>query len=131
MYGSSFETNFRWNILKSFKNKYVSDLNENLDIRGFDQPRNPVQTISNMKLSNKWNIHNFPVIGQARLTPFMYCQGSFSLLDMTSQKSLTPIKPTELYFAGSIGMGVAFYVNKFAQIEAVYKLMGYQNMKRL
>ena len=50
---------------------------------------------------------------------------------MTSQKTVTPIKPTQLYAAGSVGMGVAYYVNKFAQIEVLYKLFGYQNMNRL
>ncbi len=106
-------------------------MNENLDIRGFESPKNPVQTFSNLKLSAKWNIHNFPLIWQAKLTPFVYGQAGFSLLDMTSQKTVTPIKPSQLYAAGSVGMGVAFYVNKFAQIEVLYKLFGYQNMNRL
>ena len=109
----------------------MSDVNENMEIRGFESPKNPVQTFSNLKLSAKWNIHNFPLISQARLTPFIYGQAGFSLLDMTSQKTVTPIKPTQLYAAGSVGMGVAYYVNKFAQIEVLYKLFGYQNMNRL
>lgn len=117
--------------MKYFKNKYVSDVNESLEIRGFDSVKNPVQSFSNIKLSAKWNVHNFPLISQAKLTPFIYGQAGFSLLDMTAQKSITPMRPAQLYAAGSMGMGVSFYVNKFAQIEVLYKLFGYQNMKRL
>jgi hypothetical protein len=67
--------------------KYVSDVSENLEVRGFDQPRVPVPTFSNLKLSAKFNIHNYPVIGSARITPFLYVQSGFSLLDMTQERN--------------------------------------------
>jgi hypothetical protein len=69
--------------MKPFNTKYVSDINENMEIRGFDQPRIPVPTYSNLKLSGKINFHNYPFIGQAKITPFLYVQGGLSLLDMS------------------------------------------------
>ena len=80
--GSGVETNFSWNVMRPFFNKYISDINDNMEVRGFEQPKVPVPTFSNIKLSAKLNLHNYPVIGQARITPFLYTQAGFSLLDM-------------------------------------------------
>jgi len=102
-----------------------------MEIRGFDQPRIPVQTYSNLKLSGKINFHNYPFIGQARITPFLYVQGGLSLLDMSQHKGITPTNPTQLYGAGSTGLGLSYYVNKYAQIEVIYSLLRYQNLRRL
>ena len=99
-------------------------------MRGFESSRVPIQSFSNLKFSGKWNIHNFPVIGQARITPFLFGQAGFSLLDMSNVKSRTPMNPTQMYAAGSAGIGLAFYVNKFAQIEVLYNLLSYQNIAR-
>jgi len=81
--GSSVETNFSWNVMKPFFNKYVSDVSDNMEVRGFEQPKTPVATFSNLKLSAKFNLHNYPLIGHARITPFLYTQAGFSVLDMT------------------------------------------------
>lgn len=80
--GSGVETNFSWNVMRPFFSKYISDINDNMEVRGFEQPKVPVPTFSNLKLSAKFNLHNYPVIGQARITPFLYTQAGFSLLDM-------------------------------------------------
>ncbi len=76
----------------------------------------PVPTFSNVKLSGKFNFHNYPVIGQARITPFLYAHAGLSLLDMSNEKARVGDKLTQLYGLGSVGMGVAYYLNKFAQI---------------
>jgi len=47
------------------------------------------------------------------------------------RRRVTPTNPTQVYGAGSVGIGVAYYVNKYAQIELVYNLLGYQNLPRL
>jgi len=36
----------------------------------------------------------------------------------------------KLYGLGSVGLGVSYYLNKFAQIELIYSLLGYQNLGR-
>jgi hypothetical protein len=69
--------------MKSFSRQFVSDVNDNLEVRGFDQPKNPIETFSNLKFSTKFNIHNYPLIGQAKIVPFLYAQGGLSLLDLT------------------------------------------------
>lgn len=116
--------------MKTFLNNYVSDVNDNMEVRGFEQPKVPVPTFSNLKLSAKFNLHNYPLIGQARITPFLYTHAGFSLLDMTHEKERIGDQKTQLYGLGSIGLGVSYYLNKFAQIELIYSLLGYQNLAR-
>jgi hypothetical protein len=86
-----------------------------LQIRGFDQPNQPVPTYSNCKFSAKWNIHNYPVIGFAQITPFLYAQTGFSLLDKSKSK-VNEAKKMQFYGLGSLGVGLAYYVNPFTQI---------------
>lgn len=116
--------------MKTFLNKYVSDVNDNMEVRGFEQPKVPVPTFSNLKFSAKFNLHNYPLIGQARVTPFFYTNAGFSLLDMTHEKERIGGQTTKLYGLGSLGIGVGYYLNKFAQIELIYSLLGYQNLAR-
>jgi hypothetical protein len=72
--------------MKSFRNKYVSDVIENMQVRGFEQKPMPIPTYSNCKFSVKLNIHNYPVIGEARITPFLYAQTGVSLLDKSNDR---------------------------------------------
>lgn len=52
------------------------------------------------------------------------------MLDMTHQKDRVGGETGKLYGLGSVGVGVSYYLNKFAQIELVYSLAGYQNLAR-
>jgi hypothetical protein len=88
-----------------------------MEVRGFDSFKNPTPTFTNCKLSAKFNIHNFPLISQARITPFFYLSAGCSLLDLTNKKKVDENpKSAQLYGLGSVGMGLAYYINQFAQI---------------
>ena len=67
--------------IKEFGRHYfVNDTLDSLDVRGFEQNRNPAPSFVNMKASLKFNLHNYPVLQDARIVSFLYAQLGLSFL---------------------------------------------------
>ncbi len=101
---SNLETNFSFNFQKLMNEKpYVSNLLQNIDVRGFDANKNPCPTSFQAKTSIKLNCYNFPLLREVRIIPFLYAQ-----LGISRQCSNRP------KWAGmaASGMGLSYYLNK-------------------
>ena len=72
---------------------FISDLLENLDIRGFEPSKNPAPSVANMKTSWKFNVYNYPLLGSIRVIPFLYGQIGVSMLKNSEKmKNLRDVK---------------------------------------
>lgn len=61
-----------------------------------------------MKGSFKFNLHNFPVLHEARIVSFLYAQGGLSFL---KENALKPL------WIASTGLGFSFALGPLAQVE--------------
>lgn len=78
-----------------------------MDVRGFENNKKPTPSYANLKTSLKFNIHNFPVLQDARVGTFLYAQAGLSFL------KANPYRP---YFTAATGLGLSFSVGPYAQI---------------
>jgi hypothetical protein len=89
-----------------------------MDVRGFENIRKPMPSFANFKTSLKFNIHNFPVLLDAKISTFLYAQAGLAFLKES------PLKP---YATASSGLGLAFSAGPVAQIELLLNAAQYQN----
>ena len=96
------------------KHCYVNDVLESVDMRGFEPLRQPFPSYANLKSSVKFNVHNYPLLQEARIVAFLYAQGGLSFL-----KNQHPTRPLAM---ASTGLGVSLYAGPAAQIELLCNL---------
>jgi hypothetical protein len=78
-------------------------------MRGFETSDMPNESSVNLKASLKWNIHNFPVLKQARIRAFLYYQAGVTFERFDARRLIPSIKS-----AG--GWGFSFPLNNAAHL---------------
>lgn len=111
------ETNHNLQMLISRKN-YVSDLLDNIELRGFDDDKKPHRSFINWKNSIKFNIYNYPGLGKVGVVPFFYAQLGLSI---------PPYSYQNLYTCGSSGFGFSYPLAKMINLEILYPFLQMQN----
>lgn len=100
------------------RHHYINDILEAIEMRGFESYRKPMPSFANVKGSVKFNVHNYPLISDARLVTFLYAQGGLAFLKQH------PMRPHSL---ASCGLGLSFYAGPFTQIELLCNLAQWQS----
>lgn len=85
----------------------VSDLMENLEVRGFENNRKPSTDWLQLKSSIKLNNYNYPLLGGLGFAYFFYLQGGVAW----NESLKLP------YALASTGLGMSFALNKMVNIE--------------
>ena len=87
-------------------------------MRGFELSRRPTPSFLNLKTSLKFNIHNYPVLQDARVVTFLYLQGGLHWLKEF------PLRP---YATATSGVGISLSAGPVAQIELLCNAAQYQS----
>jgi hypothetical protein len=105
--------------MKEFgRHNYVNDVLDSLDVRGYEPSRNPNPSFANVKASVKFNLHNYPVLQEARIVSFLYAQAGLSFLKEN------PYRP---YSTATAGLGFSLYAGPVAQIEVLCNAAQFQS----
>ena len=88
-------------------------------MRGFETSDMPNESQLNAKASFKWNIHNFPVLKQARIRAFLYYQAGLTFERFDARKLIRSVK-------SAVGWGFSFPLNNAAHLEVIYNFYQFQ-----